>query len=499
MGEIHNMLYYLYNNIKKEVYILNYGIVYHTNRDTRAEYTMSCTCGYNGKIDYSFYSRKKAICPQCGNTNTQIDNKYYNCFHKKYVKHFFWSIDINVSEKEIHVEKTNTRTIAKLDDTDGFYKIEIEKQDTISLDFNAQNINSMKILQNGKEKNINRNSINSALSHINIMTSKEEFGTSFENTIFEAYKNMSGEPLISKIVTNLYCFPQYEILYNTYKSLEMFSRVKKEYLQKANNPSDIFNIQKPVLRAIMETRNAKIFDKIDIIRNFSIELKDKPDVVIKLIQLANATDYTMMEKLIELYKLNFDFVRLKEYLTEDIYTFQGIDNPKEGLQLLYDYIHMCQLMDVSFEKYPKSLKLRHDLANKNLKIQISDLEAREMELVLNSKEYKDLVYDDKKEKYIVILPSSYKDIIEEGKNLHHCVGSYVDLVRKKETKILFMRNRENRKKSLITLEVRNEELRQYAGMCDRKVTEEEMKFLQKYCKDKKLYISEIHARNDNLF
>lgn len=478
---------------------MNYGIVYHSNRDTRAEFTMSCTCGYNGEIKYSFYSNKKPECPKCGNTNIQVENKYYSCFHKKHVKHFFWNIDMNLSEKEIHVEKINTRTIAKLDETDGFYKIQIEKQDTILLDFNTENTDSMKIVENGIEKKITRNAIGSALSHINITTSKEEFGTSFDGTIFEAYKNMSGEPLVSKIVTNLYYFPQYEILYNTYKSLNLFSRVAKEELKRETNPSEIFNLPKPVLRAMMETENEKLFDKIDTIRNFSMELKDKPDIVIKLIQLANATDYTMMEKLIELYRLNFDFVKLKEYLTEDIYTFQGIDNPKEGLQLLYDYIHMCQLMDVSFEKYPRSLKLRHDLANKNLKIQISDLEAREMELVLNSEEYRQLAYDDKKEKYIVIIPSSYKDIIEEGKNLHHCVGSYVDLVRKRETKIIFMRERNSKEKSLITLEVRNSLLRQYAGVCDRKVTEEEMKFLKKYCKDKKLSISETHARNDNLW
>ena len=154
------------------------------------------------------------------------------------------------------------------------------------------------------------------------------------------------------------------------------------------------------------------------------------------------------------------------------------------------------VMEVDFEKYPRSLKLRHDMANKNLKIQISDIEAKEMELILNSKDYKNFEFDDKKEKYIVIAPTSYKDIIEEGQNLHHCVGSYVDYVKKKTTKILFMRFRSEKQKSLVTLEIRDGFLRQYAGSCDRNVTEEEMEFLKKYCKDKNLQISKIHARND---
>ncbi len=479
---------------------MNYGIIYHSNRNTRREYTMSCTCGYNGEIDYSPYSMHKCACPQCGNTNLKAEDKYYNCFHKKEIKHFFWDVDINVKEKEIHVIKTNTRTIAKLDEEDGFYKIKVENQDVIRLDFNVQDVKLIKLTQNGVEKKITKNTISSALSHIEISSAEEKFSVSFLNTIFQEFYWMSGIDQLSTVVWFLYLYPQYEILYNTYKNLRIFTKVNKKDLNSGNNPSEILNLPKPVLREMVEVSNHNnaIFLYTKQIQNFSVRLKNKPDIVRKLIQLADATDCSMIDKLVELYDLNYDLTRLKEYLIEDIYTFQGIDSPKEGLQLLYDYIHMCQLMNVSFEKYPRSLKLRHDMANKNLKIQVSDIEAKEMELILNSKEYKELEFDDKKSDYIVMAPSCYQDIIEEGQHLHHCVGSYVDYVRKKTTKILFMRHRSEKEKSLVTLEVRNGELRQYAGSCDRQVTEIEMEFLKEYCKKKNLRISDTHARYDNL-
>lgn len=479
---------------------MNYGIIYHSNRDTRKEYTMSCTCGYDGEINYSPYSNKKYSCPKCGNTNIKADDKYYNCFHKKEVKHFFWNIVMDVKEKEIHIVKTNTRTIAKLDEEDGFYKIQVEHQDIIQLDFNAQNVDSMKVIQNGTEKKITKNTISSALSHIDMYTAEEEFSVSFDNTIFKEFYLMSNINQLSTIVWYLYLIPQYEILYNTYKNLVIFSKVKRDYLKKGKTPSEIFNISKPILKELVEiaNHNQNIFLYLNTIQEFSNKLSDKPDIVIRLLQVADAIDCSIIDKLIELYGLNYDLIRLKEYLTEDIYTFQGIDSPKEGLQLLYDYVHMCQLMNVSFEKYPRSLKLRHDMANKNLKIQISDIEAKEMEFILNSVEYKNLAFDNQKYDYVVIKPSSYQDIIEEGKNLHHCVGSYVDFVSKKKTKILFMRLRAEITKSLVTLEIRDGELRQYAGSCDRNVTEKEMEFLKIYCKEKTLTISEIHARNDNL-
>lgn len=477
----------------------HYAIVYHSNKDTRNDYTISCTCGYNGKIKYSPCSRKQCTCPKCGNINIKAENKYYNCFFSKNLKHFFYNIDIKVNEKEIRLRKINTRTCAKLDESDGLYKIEPENQEVFDFYFNAQDVKSLKLTENGKEKKITKSTISSALSHIDMETAETDFSISFANTIFQEFYLMSGIKQLSTIVWYLYCFPQYEILYNTYHNLRLFKYVKRESLNRGTTPSEIFGLPKVILKEMIEVaeENPNIFSYLDKICSFSNQLQNKPDIVRRLIQVSGATNCTMIEKIMELYYLNYDLSRLKEYLTEDIYTFQGIDSPKDGLQILYDYVHMCQLMEVSFEKYPRSLKLRHDMANKNLKIQVSDIEAREMELVLNSKDYKDLEFDNKKEDYIVIAPTCYQDIIEEGQQLHHCVGSYVDYVRKKTTKILFMRLRSEKNKSLVTLEVREGELRQYAGSCDRKVTDKEMEFLKKYCREKELTISEIHARNDN--
>ncbi len=60
--------------------------------------------------------------------------------------------------------------------------------------------------------------------------------------------------------------------------------------------------------------------------------------------------------------------------------------------------------------------------------------------------------------FAVLLPHTAKEILEEGQNLHHCVGSYVKKVVKRESTILFVRKAGEQGKSLCTVEIHNGEL-----------------------------------------
>ena len=62
--------------------------------------------------------------------------------------------------------------------------------------------------------------------------------------------------------------------------------------------------------------------------------------------------------------------------------------------------------------------------------------------------------------FVVLLPHTAKEILEEGQNLHHCVGSYVKKVVKRESTILFVRKASEQSKSLCTVEIQNGELAQ---------------------------------------
>ena len=58
--------------------------------------------------------------------------------------------------------------------------------------------------------------------------------------------------------------------------------------------------------------------------------------------------------------------------------------------------------------------------------------------------------------YAVLVPEGIRDIMTEGRTLHHCVGSeerYYDRICRQETYILFLRKQENLQEAYYTLEV----------------------------------------------
>lgn len=458
---------------------------YDIKKSRRLE-TLCCTCGYVGEFDS--YDKK---CPKCGTTNIKNDNFYISHWYNN-SKFTFNVVESNIKQKSFYIKKINIKTNLHYENEDS-YKLDVINEDVFETWFDAENPKAMKIKKNNEEISITKSNIQKALSNINI--NSEEF----KNTIFHSYEfGLCANDTFSKIVINLKQFPQYEIFYNTYENLACLKNLKTSYLNKGSSPSEILQIPKSIWNTIYNLNqednfNGCMFKQWEYILPFIKNYKNKPDIVNKVLSIGMKIDKFKFQNIIELFtEDNYDMDRLYDYLSEDIYTYQGIDDIKEGFQILYDYIHMSKLMNVSFEKYPKSLKLRHDLATKNLNIIVTDKEKREMELVLSKDLYKDLEYKD--DIYEVLRPTCAQDIIEEGKRLHHCVGSYVDLVRNNQTMILFMRDKNYPKESLITLEVRDGTLRQYAGNCDRKPTEKEMKFIEKYCKKKDLEISGSHMK-----
>lgn len=171
----------------------------------------------------------------------------------------------------------------------------------------------------------------------------------------------------------------------------------------------------------------------------------------------------------------YDYKALANYLMDHIYTYQGIEHPEEGAQLLIDYIDMCQDMNVPFEKYPRSLKLVHDIAAKNKQEIINEKMKEEFQKAVGQKEYKTLQYSGKD--YMVIAPEIPDDLVAEGAALSHCVGSYIDKVINRTARILFMRDKTQPKKALVTLDVRNGMLYQAAGFGNREITKKEQAFI----------------------
>lgn len=186
----------------------------------------------------------------------------------------------------------------------------------------------------------------------------------------------------------------------------------------------------------------------------------------------------------------YNFVRLMRYISDEVYTYQGISSPKEAVQLLSDYYNMMDNMDAKItEWFPKSLKLIHDIAARNQDLVIEEVRQRKFAKAVQEPEYQALKYED--EDWVVLAPETANDIINEGQRQSHCVGSYVNYVSNGEKYILFMRRAADPNTSVITLDVdpNTKTLTQYRGFGNRNPSEEEMQFIKKWAKKKKLTIS----------
>jgi hypothetical protein len=73
--------------------------------------------------------------------------------------------------------------------------------------------------------------------------------------------------------------------------------------------------------------------------------------------------------------------------------------------------------------------------------------------------------------FTVVVPTCGKDIVDEGQNMHHCVGSYVDKVVNNSTYIVFVRHKDTPDKCYLTAQVSTDgRIGQYYLAHDRCIT-----------------------------
>lgn len=149
-----------------------------------------------------------------------------------------------------------------------------------------------------------------------------------------------------------------------------------------------------------------------------------------------------------------------------------------------DYLSMCEVLKFdlrnSFVLFPKNLKEAHDRVNDMSDPEISeacDRQIQEQYRLLNE-QYRFAKYG-----YILVLPHTSRDIINEGQVLHHCVGQYVKKVVKKQSTILFVRKEKEPDKPLCTVEIEDNEIGQVSMFGNGNPTKEIKHFLSEWKKE----------------
>ena len=98
-----------------------------------------------------------------------------------------------------------------------------------------------------------------------------------------------------------------------------------------------------------------------------------------------------------------------------------------------------------------------------------------------------LEYISDDEAFLIRLPECPEDVVAEGNNLHHCVASYVDRIKNRDTTILFVRKKEAPDESYFTMEVKNDCVLQLRGYCNTTSYSRELRdFIRHWAKTKKI-------------
>ena len=179
----------------------------------------------------------------------------------------------------------------------------------------------------------------------------------------------------------------------------------------------------------------------------------------------------------EVFKDNYSFGKFANYVVNETIN-QGYNKIRDFINELRDYLRMCKQDDIKPTLYSSYLKQTHDITSRNHNVKVE----QEKEEMFQSK-YKDFKpYRGKK--YIVVAPKNSNDLKKEGDTLNHCVASYIKRVIDGECLIYFLRI--DKDESLITFEVRHNDIVQVRGLHNRKPNENEVQALKDFAKYRKL-------------
>lgn len=185
------------------------------------------------------------------------------------------------------------------------------------------------------------------------------------------------------------------------------------------------------------------------------ELKDYPMI------LANISHYTYcLERL--------HTIESFQRMVKEFYTYS--DSYFSTKAILDKYYECCDKLKKKPEKTSNIMREIQETINQYVLKKVEFDSAKMKENYEKHSNAFDFTYGD----YTVVIPQTPTDIIDEGRNMHHCVGNYTQDVIDNRTYIIFIRHKDTPDKCYITAEVnRKGSLGQYFLAYDNRISSKE--------------------------
>lgn len=170
---------------------------------------------------------------------------------------------------------------------------------------------------------------------------------------------------------------------------------------------------------------------------------------------------------------SYDITALLRYL-DNLKSYEAIDDVVSILGEIFDYARMMKFLSQKFEKYPKNFLTTHKIACRNYN-RLKEKFAEE-----DYKKRIDKSLEWSSGEYCFMYPESTQDIKDEAVQQSNCVASYIQSVLDGKCHILFLRKKDERDKSLVTIEVREGQIVQAKGKFNRDTFDDEKEIIEKY-------------------
>ena len=170
-----------------------------------------------------------------------------------------------------------------------------------------------------------------------------------------------------------------------------------------------------------------------------------------------------------------------EYNAKDLWlyidrikTFEAIEDMSFFIHELHDYASMMRQLSNKYDKYPRHFLTTHKIACRNYNRMKKEF-SEELFRKRIRKEYECSFGD-----YVFIYPKCTQDIKDEAVSQNNCVASYIDKVIDGKCHILFLRKKNKLNESLVTIEVRNNQIVQAKRRFNDDVTDEQQEVIDKF-------------------
>ena len=157
-------------------------------------------------------------------------------------------------------------------------------------------------------------------------------------------------------------------------------------------------------------------------------------------------------------------------------TYEAIEDMNYLMRELCDYASMMSAISPKFDKYPRHFLTTHRIAVRNY----NRLKKEFNEELFKSRINKAYEYQFKD--YCFIYPDTTQDIKDEAVQQNNCVASYIDNVIDEKCHIMFLRKMDAPNKSLVTIEIRNNQIVQAKRRFNDPVTEDDQKAIDAWNK-----------------